>query len=220
MADGTEEGIQRVRVISDWTNATLKEHVDAMLESIDKRITADVTHAKETAAQAQADALRANTKSEKASDDRFASHNEFNRRIDSILSQTVTLGVFNQFKDQYAADKLQLATDIGRFVTTTQWDDLAKRITLVSERLNAKDSESVGKKDVTDNSRSNIAIWISIATAIIILLPTVFNAVRPLAPAAVIQAPAPAPQVQYLPAPGPTGSTSTNSTTESTTRQR
>jgi hypothetical protein len=183
MTEKSDGGVQDVRVLSDWTHPTLKEYVDAQLVSIDKRITADVVHAKETALQAQTSAQLANTKSEKASDDRFASHNEFNARIDRILAQTVTLGAFNQFKDQYAADKLQLSTVMNHYVTSEQLVELRTVVAGIMTRQNIGTGEQAGKEKVVDNSRANMAIIISALTALIILLPTVFNAVRPLAQA-------------------------------------
>jgi hypothetical protein len=167
---------------SAWTIDALKQYVDRTIESVDKRITADVLHAKESAQQAQANAILANGKAEKASDDRFASHNEFNKRIDNILGQTVTLAAFTQHKDTYAADKLELSNRLSNCVSMAQLAALSGRVDGVASRVNAKDSEGVGKDKVVDNTRANIAIIVSLITALSLLLPAVFNIVRPLAP--------------------------------------
>jgi hypothetical protein len=170
MEDENVQKVQLVSVVSPWSFDTIRAYIDQGLHEVDRRLTNDIIHAKETARDAQANAQLANTKSEKASDDRFQGHNEFNRRIDQIVTKTVTGEAFQQFVSQYSDDKLASQKLMSDFVPKAAYEELRHTVESLASRIISGDNVTKASKDSKDDGRKDWSFIFSlIAIAIVVV---------------------------------------------------
>jgi hypothetical protein len=145
---GSVQQVQIVSVQSKWTLDTLKDFFDARItdlkttcenstRALDDRISADIAHAKDTAAAAQKTSQQAIDKAEAATATRFESFNEFNERMNKVTSDSFPRESFQQFNAQYTA--YTQATD-------KRFTDLAAQYAADKSAVEIRFSQMVGKE--------------------------------------------------------------------------
>lgn len=129
--------------VSGWTVDTLKEHLEEKIRALNERVTTNVEHSKDDAAQ-----LRREVDSSKAAIQlRFDGFNEFNRRMEKVTSDTMPR--------PEVEGRLRAAADKN--------DALISRFEQLEKRVNAAEGASLGRKEVKDDSRTwsvNLVGWI------------------------------------------------------------
>lgn len=150
------------QAVSGWTVDTVKEYLDGRITDLDRQVSSDIVHVRETAVAAQRNSQTAIDKVEATTKDKFESVNEFRKTL-ADQSDRMMPRVECDARLSALSEKM----DIASSKSVERLELVIGRLDKLETRLNIREGAEAGSKDSKIERREDTKITISMVVMIV-----------------------------------------------------